>query len=113
MATCKAKKLEQQAYIRMHDSVVQDVLDKTDIPFANVETTWFRKGQQHRYKGKMLKIECEQCILISSYIDSGDGRYIRISNHEKKNGLPNGMINIVYDWKTGKTNNKQLKELLK
>lgn len=112
MATCKARKLEQAAYIKMHDSVVRDVLDKTDIPFANVETTYFRKGQQHRYRGKMLKIECEQPILISSYIDSGDGRHIRISNHEKKNGLPPQMINLVYDWRTGKIDNKQLKRLI-
>ena len=112
MATSKGRKLEQQAYIKMHDNIVRDILDKTDIPFADIETTWFRKGQTHKYKGKILKIECEQPILISSYIDSGDGRHIRISNHEKKNGLPPQMINIVYNWQTGKVDNKDIKTLL-
>ena len=86
----------------MHDSVVKDILDKTDMPFALVDTHWFRKGQSHKYKGKWLKIECEEPILISSYVDTGDGRFIRISNHKKKGGLAKGYIEYIYDWQTGK-----------
>ena len=108
----KTMKVNIQKYLSMHDSVVKEVLDKTDIPFARVETTWFKKGQQHRYKGKMLKIECEEPILISSYIDMGDGRTLRISNHEKKQGIPPKMLNCVYEWQTGKLDNKVLNKII-
>lgn len=95
-------KVNIQKYLSMHDSVVKDILDKTDIPFARVETHWWRKGQQHKYKGKMLKIECEEPVLISSYVDTGDGNFIRISNHKKKGGLAKGYIEYIYDWQSGK-----------
>ena len=95
-------KINIQKYLAMHDSVVKDILDKTDMPFALVDTHWFRKGQSHKYKGKWLKIECEEPILISSYVDTGDGRFIRISNHKKKGGLAKGYIEYIYDWQTGK-----------
>ena len=95
-------KINVQKYLAMHDSVVKDILDKTDMPFAFVDTHWFRKGQSHKYKGKWLKIECEEPILISSYVDTGDGRYIRISNHKKKGGLGKGYIEYIYDWQNGK-----------
>lgn len=95
-------KINIQKYLAMHDSVVKDILDKTDMPFALVDTHWFKKGQSHKYKGKWLKIECEEPILISSYVDTGDGRFIRISNHKKKGGLAKGYIEYIYDWQTGK-----------
>ena len=82
--------------LKLHDSVVKDVLDKYDMPFAYVETTWFRNGERHRYKGKMMRIQCDKKILISSYVDY-NGKLIRISNHEKKNGYPDNMINYIYD----------------
>ena len=104
---------EQHLYRNMHDSVVKDVLDKTDTPFATVHTNWFRRGQKHRYKGKDLKIECEQPLLISSYVEVGDGRLLRISNHPKQNGVPRGIIDCVYDWQTGKIDNKVLKNVKK
>lgn len=95
-------KVNIQKYLSMHDSVVKDILDKTDMPFARVETHWWRKGEQHKYKGKMLKIECEEPVLISSYIDTGDGGFIRISNHKKKGGLAKGYTEYIYDWQNGK-----------
>ena len=89
-------------YIQMHDGIVKEILDQTDIPFTRVETFWFRKNEKHKYKGKDLIIDCDQDILISSYIDLGGGKEIRISNHEKKNGVPRGMMEYIYDWETGK-----------
>jgi hypothetical protein len=98
-----------QGFIDAHDNIVRDILDKIDMPFARVETFWFRKGEKR--KGKNLYIDCDQDILISSYIDTGDGRQIRISNHEKKNGLPNGYIEYIYDWQTYKIIKKPSKEI--
>lgn len=91
-----------QGFLDKHDSIVRDILDKADLPFARVETFWFRKGEKHKCNGKMMTIECDQDILISSYIDVGDGRQIRVSNHEKKNGLSDGYLEFIYDWKTYK-----------
>lgn len=105
-------KINVQKYLDMHDSIVNDVLNKTDIPFARVETHWFRKGQEHKYKGKMLKIECEEPILISSYIEIGDGRTLRISNHKKKQGVPKEIVDCVYNWETGKIDNKVLNKII-
>jgi hypothetical protein len=100
-----------QCYIDMHDKIVKDILDKTDIPFIRVETFWFRKNQKHKYKGKDLIIDCDQDLLISSYIDLGGGKEIRISNHEKKNGVPKGMVEHIYNWENGKKIRDNIKTL--
>ena len=98
--------------ISVHDHIVRDILDKMDLPFATVETFWFKRGERHKVGKKIMKIECEQDLLISSYVDTGDGRQIRISNHEKQNGLPNGYLEFIYDWQTGKIIKKPSKEEL-
>lgn len=100
-----------QGFIDAHDNIVRDILDEIDMPFARVETFWFRNGEVRKIGKKTMKIECEQDILISSYIDTGDGRQIRISNHEKQNGLPDGYIEYIYDWKTYKMIKKPSKEI--
>lgn len=102
------KKLD---YHKMHYAIVHNVLDKTDIPFCEVETHKWKKGTKHRYKGKVYVVDYEQIILISSYIKYKD-KTIRISNHRRKNGVPDDIIDIVYDWQTGKINNKEIKNLL-
>lgn len=80
--------------LKLHDMVVKKVLDDTDIPFAIVRRFWFKNGDF--FRGHRLKIHQNKEMLISSYIEI-DGHTIRISNHEKKAGYPDGMTNYIYD----------------
>ena len=100
-----------QPLLTMHHNIVRDLLRELDIPFAQYETHWWRKGQKHydSYRHRMSVIDTDIDCLISSYIDFPSGRCIRISNHEKKNQLADSYIDIIYDWQTGKIDNKQIK----
>lgn len=80
--------------LKLHDMVVKKVLDDTDIPFATVRRFWFKNGDF--FKGRRLKIHQDVEMLISSYVEF-NGHTIRISNHEKKKGYPNGMTNYIYN----------------
>lgn len=83
-------------FINLHKKVVQQVLDETDIPFAEVRTYQFKDGEYNRNKKRKMEIKCNQGLLISSYIEY-DGHTIRISNHEKSGSYPEGMTNYIYD----------------
>lgn len=85
--------------MRLHDKVVQQVLDKTDLPFASVRTYWFKNGQWRVHNGKKVQVKTDKGILISSYIEDGN-HTIRISNHPKGSGkYPAPMVNYEYDEK--------------
>lgn len=93
-----------QSLLTMHHNIVRDWLSKHDIPFCEYETHWWRRGQKHYNKSKhrMDTIQADIECLISSYIDLPDGRCVRISNHEKRGGVPASYIEVIYDWQQGK-----------
>lgn len=90
----KIKQKQQNRLLRIHQKAVQSVLDQMDIPFVEVKTYWFKDGQIN--KGKQIRIRQDLDILISSYAEI-NGHTIRISNHHKKKGYPEGITNYIYD----------------
>lgn len=110
----KLNSQEINKQIRLYKGVVKEILDNVDIPFVEIDTFWYKNGDKHKYKNKILTINCnEKEILISSYFNINN-KTVRISNHDKKQGCDSNIIlDIRYDNTLGKIKDRseQLKKL--